>query len=362
MIKVWVLALLGLPLAGTANPAVLPASVGQAREARPHQAADPSDKLSPPGSGATVTAPASAHLNIGMIGLDTSHVIRFAKLLNSPGDPGNIPGVRIAFAFKGGSPDMELSRSRVDAFEKEIRTTYGVTVLGSIDEVVARSDAIMIESVDGRVHLEQARAVFKGGKPVFIDKPLGGSLRDVLAIAELARKSNVPIFSSSGLRFSAGVRKLKEAKLGRLRGAIAYGPAHSEPHHPDLFWYGIHAVEALYTLMGTGCQTVVRSHTEDTDVVTGTWQNGTTGVVYGLRNGAVAHRIIAFGAKAIAEENSSGDDTLLREIVAFFRTGKPPVSIEETIELFTFMEAADESKRRGGQPVTLLDVRNANAR
>ena len=219
----------------------------------------------------------------------------------------------------------------------------------------------MIESVDGRMHLAQAREVFKAGKPVFIDKPFGGTLRDVLTIADLAREFKVPVFGSSGLRFSAGVRQLQQAKLGRLRGVIAYGPAHSQPSVPDLFWYGIHAVEAVYTLMGTGCQTVTRTHTTDTDVVTGVWASGATGVVYGLRNGAAGHRIIAFGASAIADRPSSGDDTLLEEIVAFFRGGQPPVAIEETIELYAFMEAADESKRRGGQPVTLAEVRKMNA-
>ena len=310
--------------------------------------------------GPVAPAAAAARLNIGMIGLDTSHVIRFARLLNRPGQPDQVPGARIVYAFKGGSPDLEVSWSRVGTFEKEMKEVHGVTVLESIREVVERSDAIMIESVDGRVHLEQMRAVVAGGKPVFIDKPFAGSLRDVLAIAALARERNVAVFGSSGLRYSAGVRKLQATRLGRLRGAIAIGPARYAPHHPDLYWYGVHAVEALYALMGTGCHTVMRTHTPDTDVVTGTWANGATGVVYGLRNGAAVHRIIAFGADAIADEPSSGDDTLLQEVIAFFRTGKPPVSLEETIELYAFMEAADESKRRGG-PVSLAEVLRANA-
>lgn len=300
-------------------------------------------------------------LNIGMIGLDTSHVLRFSKALNDPASPARIPGARIVFAFKGGSPDMDVSWSRVNAFEKEVREKYGVTVLDSIAEVVARSDAILIESVDGRVHLAQAREVFKAGKPVFIDKPFAGTLRDVRAIADLARECKTPVFGSSGLRFSAGVRKLQAAKLGPLRGAIAYGPAHTQPSLPDLYWYGVHAVEALYALMGAGCQTVVRTHTPDSDVVTGVWANGATGVVYGLRNRSAPHRVIAFGAKAVGDQPSSGDDTLLEEIIAFFRTGRPPVAIEETIELYAFMEAADESKRRGGQPVTLTEVMKLNA-
>jgi hypothetical protein len=37
-------------------------------------------------------------------------------------------------------------------------------------------------------------------------------------------------------------------------------------------------------------------------------------------------------------------------------TGKPPVCAEETIEIFAFLEAADESKRQGGAPVSLDEV------
>ena len=44
------------------------------------------------------------------------------------------------------------------------------------------------------------------------------------------------------------------------------------------------------------------------------------------------------------------------EICRFFKTGKPPVSMVETLEIYTFMEAADESKRQGGKPVNMEDV------
>jgi hypothetical protein len=47
---------------------------------------------------------------------------------------------------------------------------------------------------------------------------------------------------------------------------------------------------------------------------------------------------------------------MLWEIVPFFRTGVPPVSLEGTIEIYAFMEAADESKRRGGSPISVEEV------
>ena len=53
---------------------------------------------------------------------------------------------------------------------------------------------------------------------------------------------------------------------------------------------------------------------------------------------------------------------LVVEIAKFFKTGKPPVAAEETLEIYTFMEAADESKRQGGKSVKLADVLAAAAK
>jgi hypothetical protein len=67
--------------------------------------------------------------------------------------------------------------------------------------------------------------------------------------------------------------------------------------------------------------------------------------------------VILFGAKAVAEQKAGGDYApLVREIIAFFNGGNAPVRAEETIELFAFMEAADESKRQGGKPVAISEV------
>ena len=65
----------------------------------------------------------------------------------------------------------------------------------------------------------------------------------------------------------------------------------------------------------------------------------------------------AFGTGGIQQIGTyEGYRPLVVEIVRFFRTGKPPVAEEETLEIYAFMEAADESKRQGGKPVTLESV------
>jgi hypothetical protein len=299
-----------------------------------------------------------ADLRIGLIGLDTSHVIAFTKLLNDPNDKNHVPGAKVVAAFKGGSPDIESSWSRVEGYTKQLQTEFGVAILPSIDELCRQVDAVMLESVDGRPHLEQARPVIKAGKRLFIDKPVAGSLHDAIEIYRLAKENKVPCFSASSYRFYDSLVEVKKADVGEIRSVISYGPAHLEPHHPDLFWYGVHPTEALFTILGSGCETVVRTATPDTDVVTGLWSGGRIGTLQALRVGQTPHKVIVFGAKAVAEQKESGDDyaPLVRAVIKFLQTGIAPVTPEETLDMFAFMEAADESKRLGGQPVKIKDI------
>jgi predicted dehydrogenase len=301
---------------------------------------------------------ASKPLRAGMIGLDTSHVVAFTQLLNAPKPKPELAGVRVVAAFPGGSPDLPASHTRVAGYTQELRDKLGVTIVGSIDELLSRVDVVLLESVDGRPHLEQARPVFQARKPVFIDKPVAGSLADAIAIFELARASNTPCFSSSSLRFSPGIALLRQnAKVGEILGCDAYGPCSLEEHHPDLFWYGVHGVEALFTIMGTGCEKVSRIQTEGSELAAGVWKGGRIGTFRGVRQGHHDYGATVFGTKGVAPGGGNGGyEPLVVEIVKFFKTGKPPVSAQETIEIFAFMEAADESKRQGGKPVEIESV------
>lgn len=304
---------------------------------------------------------AAEPLRLGLIGLDTSHVTAFTKLLNDTMDKNHVPGGKVVVAFKGGSPDIDSSWSRVEGYTKELQDQYGVKIVPTIEELCSQVDAVLLTSVDGRPHLEQARPVFKARKPLFIDKPIGGTLRDAIEIFRLAKEAKVPVFSSSSYRYYPSMVEVKKTDVGEIRSVISYGPAHLEPHHPDLFWYGVHPTEALFTILGTGCETVVRTTMPDTDIITGTWSGGRVGTLHALRTGPTPHKVIVFGTKAVAEQKGSGDYApLIREVMKFFQTGVSPVSPEETLNLFAFMEAADESKRQGGVPVKIADVMKKN--
>jgi predicted dehydrogenase len=301
-------------------------------------------------------------LRVGIIGLDTSHAIAFTQTLNKgpkkQEDASKVAGVRVVAAYPQGSKDIESSTKRVPEYTEKV-SAMGVEIVDSLEALVSKVDAVLLESNDGRVHLEQVQTVLKAGKPVFIDKPIAASLEDTLRIFEAAAKAKVPVFSSSSLRFGAGTLAVRNGSLGKVNRAETFSPVNLEPSHPDLFWYGIHGCESLYTVMGTGCKSVKRSLTEDGKVqVVGNWTGGRQGV-FRQENGADRK---GYGGMARGEKGDAvvgtyeGYDVLLFAIVDMFRTGVAPVSVEETVELYTFMEAADESKRRGGAEVNLEEV------
>lgn len=297
--------------------------------------------------------PAAAALRLGIIGTDTSHVTAFTEILNNESSPDHIPGGRVVAAYKGGSPDIESSATRVDKFAEELRTKWNVHFYASIPELCRNVDAVLLESVDGRVHLEQARAVIAAHKPLFIDKPMASTLEDAREIARLAGAAGVPWFSSSSLRFGEIAETMKFADA---TGVETWGPGPLEPHHQlDLSWYAIHPIELLYSLMGAGCEEVSRIYSPDADVLVGRWKDGRIGTVRALRPYS-DYGAVVFRPKQIMESPSRPADSyrpLLVEIVKFFETGQPPVANRETLEIYAFMDAAQRSKDEGGKPVRL---------
>ncbi len=296
-------------------------------------------------------------LRVGVIGLDTSHATAFTKLINDPHAVAPRAGCRVVCAYPQGSATIESSVSRIPGYTAEMEE-HGIEIVASLDELIAKVDAVLLETNDGRLHWEQVLPVLQARKPVFVDKPAAASLADVVAIYRAAKHFQTPLFSSSALRFAP---KALEARAGKLVGPVlgcdTFSPASLEPTHPDLYWYGIHGVEQLFTVMGTGCETVVRIATPGTDLVVGTWRDGRVGTFRGTRTGKHLYGGTVFGEEGTASSGGyAGYEPLVDEIARFFQSGVPPVSAEETIEIYAFMSAADASKSTPGAPVRLAEI------
>ncbi|MFD0712042.1 Gfo/Idh/MocA family protein [Paenibacillus sp. GCM10027626] len=292
-------------------------------------------------------------IKIGMIGLDTSHAISFTKLLNDPANEQHIAGGKVTVAYPGGSPDFALSIDRVAGYTRDMQEQFGVKIADTPEAVAAECDAILLESCDARVHLEQFRRIAPYGKPVFIDKPLALRGEEAVEIGRIAAEHKVPIMSSSSLRYS---RTVKAAIAGEARatvlGADVQGPINIEPTQSYYFWYGIHLADTLFAIMGKGCKEVTAVSTEGHDVVTGKWSDGRIGTMRGGRGGVYPFGATIFQPERTIHCDSQGEGfpyyaDMLQDVMAMFKSGKPALDWEETVEVIRFLEAAEESRRKG---------------
>jgi predicted dehydrogenase len=299
---------------------------------------------------------ATRDLRAGIIGTDTSHVPEFTATFQAHPEW----RIKVVAAFKGGSPDLPISANRLEGFARTIREKNGVQIVDSIDALLAMVDVVLLESVDGRPHLAQITPVLKAGKRVFVDKPLAASVDDVRAIVRLSAETRTPFFTASSYRFHPDIPKLRDNPgVGKVTRIEASAPFNIMEHHPDLYYYGIHGVEALYAVMGRGCVSVSRKNDSEADVTTGKWRDGRVGVYYGPLKPADKPPIVRVsGDKGTAESSTSAPyDTLAMAIAQFFHTGRSPVDVAETVEIFEYMSAAQLSKERGGAEVFLAELR-----
>ncbi|MBA2114201.1 Gfo/Idh/MocA family protein [Bremerella alba] len=296
------------------------------------------------------SANAAETIRIGLIGLDSSHAVAFAKTINAKDSSPELQKATVVAAFPGGSPDLPTSADRIEGFTKQIQD-MGIEIVPSIDALLKKVDAVIMNSVDGRVHLAQATPVLEAGIPIFVDKPITASLEEAKQLIALSEKTGTPFFSSSTLRYCQEVIDLKKEDVV---GCVAYSPCKLDPTHPDLFWYGIHGVETLFTVMGPGCKSVQRTQAEGVEIVTGVWEDGRVGTFRGIRDGSYGYGVVVFGKKNIELTKIRANYNLLVvEIVKFFQTKEPPISPAETLEIVAFMTAADMSRDADGEAISL---------
>jgi predicted dehydrogenase len=295
-----------------------------------------------------------ADLKIGLVGLDTSHVVAFSKCLNKPGDAEHVPGGRVVCAYAGGSKDFHMSADRVEKFTQQVRDEYDVKILDQPGAVAEAVDLLFITAVDGRTHLDYVRRTIAARKPTFIDKPMAVSSADAKEMFKLADQHGVAMMSCSSLRYAQSLTEaLADASLGTIVGCDAFGPMDIEPTQGGLFWYGIHTVELVQRVMGRGCREVRATKTDTQEQVTATWSDGRCASLHGLRKahhkfGVTIHREKGFQfVDAAPAGKRSWYATMLEAILASLPKGKSAVEPADTLEVIRMIEAANESRTSG---------------
>lgn len=291
-------------------------------------------------------------LRIGMVGLDNSRVVAFAKLLNDERHPFHVEGARVTAAWPGiASRDFPMSADRLDGFVSELRDRQGVRMLDSIEELAGHCDAWMLEAVDGRTRAALFERMVPYGKPIFVDKPFALSSADAEAMTKLAADRGTPWMSCSALRYAAALTDALAAEGGgEIQGADFYGPMALEATQPGYFWYGIHTAEMLFRTLGEGCVEVRAVRTPEHDVATAVWADGRIGTIRGNRTGnerfgGVLHRRSESRALEVRDADKPFFASLLEEVVPFLAGGRPPIKPRETLAVIRFLEAANRSLR-----------------
>ncbi|MDA1166550.1 MAG: Gfo/Idh/MocA family oxidoreductase [Planctomycetota bacterium] len=316
---------------------------------------------------------AAEPVRVGILGIDNYQSLAFTQVWHKPPeDNPDAGGLKVVAAWRGGSPDIEETLVDIERWEPHL-IKHGVTMEDSIDAVLQKCDAVMIMSIDGRAHLKVAEQALKAGKPTYIGRPMAASLEDVIAIFDLAKQYDTPVFSCSQHRYSPGFIGMRNhPEVGEVIGCNVFGGCPTVDHHPDLFWHAVHSFDTLYTIMGPGAVSVTRARTDDAELITGIWKDGRIGSYRGIRRGALKYSATVFGDKGVApagiygyaapvkgvvpKGRYMGYEALATEIAKFYKTRQLPIELSETIELFGFMEAAHESHRRGGIPIRIDEV------
>jgi predicted dehydrogenase len=294
-------------------------------------------------------------IRLGIVDCDTSHVVAFTQRLNHVGIAEDqwVEGAQVVAAVP---MESQVSPERVGPFTEQLRG-HGIEILERPEELIGRVDGILVEAVDGSVHLARALPFIGAGLPVWVDKPLTCSSAEARSLVEAAQRKGVPLLSASSLRYDLPVQDVlaRREEIGAVLGVDAYTPASTHPRNPGLFHYAVHGVEMVYALMGPGCRRVRGVHQEGVDVVVGEWEGGRLATVRGTRTGSYGLGFTAFAEKKVVSGTSSRYfyREMLKRIVRMFETGESPIPGEELVEVVAFQEAANASMDQGGEAVQL---------
>lgn len=290
-------------------------------------------------------------VSFGIVGLD-GHGLSFTEAVNGPGSA--LAGARVAAA----TPVASVMISEEALAERVERTrALGVEIVDDPAELASKADAVLILHDDGSKHLELAQRFARFGKPMFVDKPFEVTAEKARELVALCRSSRCAMFSASSLRFSAEItRVVEDEEGGAIVSAMTYSPFNEKPTMPGWIYYGVHAVEPLYTLLGPGCREVRCVKSASCAVAVGVWEDGRLGVARASSAGQHGYGFTVW--RENVTENAAVDSAglypaLLERIRTFALTGESPVDPDESVEVIAFMEAANTSMAKGGQAVRI---------
>ncbi len=282
----------------------------------------------------------SEEIKIAMIGIDTSHTVKFAKKMIGTGLKA-VSCLSFPTAFK--------DKSGIRPRNKEMED-LGVFVTNDFDQAVADCDGIMIEINDPALHLEYFERCAELGKPVFLDKPLADNIANGKKIAKIAEEKQIKWFSCSSLRYDVALVDAVK-KMPLVQACMVWGPLGSAPRGSSTVWYGVHAFEMLHKIMGRGAVVVqviksLNGQTAHVDYADG--RRGLVDLTLGAyRYGGILRNHQDQEIFFSVAPGGGYYDGLMNQITNFFKNGSTDLEVADTLEIMGMLDAAERSIHSG---------------
>ena len=216
-------------------------------------------------------------------------------------------------------------------------------VCDSPEQCAEGVDAVVIPDDGSGQQWKHALAPLRKGVPTYCDKPLAMTGKEAKAVADLARSTGTPLMSASALRFVPDILALaKEVpSLGDIHLATTICGN-------ELVYYGIHALEMAYAVLGGGAVSCLNVGQPGRNIVRVRFANGRDLLLMvaerqWMRSG---YQINVYGTKGWRTLTPVLTDLywyLLDRFVALVRTKKESFPIEEEVEVIAVLEAGQRS-------------------
>lgn len=295
-------------------------------------------------------------LQLGAIGVDSSHLPEFARRMQEMGAAGKTR-CRLTQMWTDGQHDMPAEY--VEKWGAQARA-HGVVDCDDCDAMLDAVDGVLVLRVDGNKHLEDARKALTLGLPVYIDKPLACDLAEARTIKALADQYGARCYSASSLRFAREVEEaINNKSIGEIVAIEAYGPGNLSAVMDGLFYYGVHAIEMVDALWGPGVNRVRTTFMRDRDLVDLAYHDGRFAHLRMERQGGYEFGATLHGTKGVHSFCVNFDgvyDRLVAGMVGFFEGGQAPTSLDSLIENVAVMAAGNRSAAEDNRWVSLDEL------
>ena len=266
-------------------------------------------------------------------------------LFREPEENIGVPGVKVTHVWTDDPRDAQgVSKASLVP-----------NILQKPEDAIGKVDAVIVSTDKGYEHVARCRPFIEAGVPMFVDKPMVDNEDDLRTFAGWV-SGGAHLMSSSGLRYAKEFLPyhISTSDLGLLRLVVIAMAKTWEK-------YGIHAIEALYPILGSGFETVQNTGTIERNVVHLTHSCGADVVAV-----VTADMFGGFGAmqlngtQGVAQVRYS--DTFysfksqLEAFVAYLRSGEYSFPFSETIELMKIIIAGIRSREEGGRRVSLSEI------